>query len=135
MYKFFAITSLSLSLSLFLFVGGCAQGSFGTVQYSHVFQSAYTIDVVNNTNVLLDVEYGGQLVKKNLTPGETFSYPVWAFRHGDQVYMTVKGHRNGGYLGTANRRFNLRTSYGFRRSTPRKHEVWTVDRLQTPRDY
>ncbi len=134
MYKFFTIVVSVLS---FLFFAGCATGSFGTVRYSHVFQPYYTIDVVNNTTALLDVEYGGELVKKDLTPGETFSYPVWSFRQGDQVYMTVKGHRAGSYLGTASRQFRLYTGYGYggygRNS--RRHEVWVVDRYQTPTDY
>jgi hypothetical protein len=48
------------------------------------------------------------------------------------VYMTVKGHRNGAYLGTESRRFNLRPGYSYRGGTSRRHEVWRVDGLRSP---
>jgi len=122
MFKYFSFFFLLL---LPVFFGGCVSGSAGTVQYSHVFQPMYSIDVINNTNLLVDVEYGGELVKKDLTPGETYNHPVWSFASGDSVFMTVKGHVDGIYVGVETRRFRLSS-----RGT-RKHEVWVVNRIRS----
>ena len=126
MFKYISFFLLLLIPTVF---GGCASGSGGNVRYSHVFQPYYSIDVVNNTNLLLDVEYGGELVKKDLTPGETFSYPVWSFSRGDSIYMTVKGHVDGIYVGVETKRFRL-SSRG-----ERKHEVWVISRIKLANIY
>lgn len=120
-------------LGAVLFGSGCgghqlAEGSLGTIQYSHVFQPVYKLDVINNTDLLVDIEINGDLVKDSLTPGETYSHDFWSFRDGDRVTVVTKMHRNGVYVGMDTFPLSLKS----RRNGARTHEVRVADRFVLP---
>ena len=108
-----------------LFLGGCASGSAGTVRYSSIFGPKYSVSIINNTAVLLDIEFNGSLYCKDLSPGETYLLEIYSFRDGDGATLVAKGHRDGLYIGMDTMRVRLRS--GSRGA--RKSEVWEVSRL------
>src|SRR3989338_4962440 len=115
--------TLSLIVLFFLLpvCGGC------TAAKSWLFPPAYSVAIVNNTNVPLDIEWGKEIQHKGLLPGETHSFELWAFHSDSQIVLAAKGFHAGKYLGIASRTIYLPNRRNIQ-------EEWVIHSLSAPGD-
>ncbi|MEK7552462.1 MAG: hypothetical protein AAB534_03540 [Patescibacteria group bacterium] len=83
--------------------------------------------ITNNTNVPLNIEWGGKMQCEGLETGKTYPFELWAFQAGGQMVLEAKGYHGGRYIGTTSRSWSL----PYQNHT---QEFWIIESLSPPVD-
>lgn len=115
-----------------VFSFGCASTSGGTRSSGYAyFYPQNSLTILNNTSVLIDVEYAGHSVVKDLSPGQSYTLEKWSFSDGEEINLIAKGHtKEGEYVGSCVQRIRLTSGY---RGVQHQSPVWEVNNLRAPR--
>jgi len=110
------LSLLALFIS-FLILGGCAApGRFSP--------PSYALRIVNNTDAVLSLESGRDLIDMCFLPGETHHFHMWGFRHDQQISFVAKG--------LAKDKLGVATYIGHPCLSKVLDEVWVIQELIPP---